>query len=316
MDSKLVFMICFLSFGLVKAEGPLFQHKDTYDQQEFDNVYQDLRKVRLFSMFGTLNCIDLPTFCIDMVAHQVILATGTVSAPILTLGGSSDTGLYLPIASRRISFSIGGSENFRIDKTDGIEWLNGQLTGPNGTISNPAYGWNNDSASGRYLKDQGFMADVINGTEMVVYASTGVAVKGTTTNNNARPGDIGESTSTSKTTITNIATTNVWQNYDSVALNSGDWVCGGGMGFVQNGATITQVKAVISVNSGNTTTDHLFGDNQQDGPPPTANSNQSVQIVAYHLLLGSQTTVYLKGLASFSAGTPQFSGRITCVRPR
>lgn len=39
---KLLFILFLMpSFSL--AEGPLFQHKDTYDQQEFENVYQDLR---------------------------------------------------------------------------------------------------------------------------------------------------------------------------------------------------------------------------------------------------------------------------------
>src|SRR6185436_17965626 len=39
-----VFLLVFMMYLIATAEGPLFRHKDSAIQQEFENVYQDIRR--------------------------------------------------------------------------------------------------------------------------------------------------------------------------------------------------------------------------------------------------------------------------------
>jgi len=67
---KLRYLIPLLFCGsLVFAEGPAFQHKDPFIQQEFENAYQDIRTV--LGLNGSARCIDGPTFCVDTVNNLV-----------------------------------------------------------------------------------------------------------------------------------------------------------------------------------------------------------------------------------------------------
>jgi hypothetical protein len=140
--------------------------------------------------------------------------------------------------------------------------------------------------------------------------------KGTATNDNAASGYIGESARAINTTFTNAAATTQFKDVTSISLTAGDWLVTGNVSFTLNGATMTQAAAAISINSNNTTTDHVQGDNLVFGAPPTANYDQDLNIGDYRLSLTGTTTVYLKGRCDFSAGTPQHKGRISAVRIR
>lgn len=128
------------------------------------------------------------------------------------------------------------------------------------------------------------------------------------------PGEIGEVIQSVVSTAANTAATGTFGNVTSIALTAGDWDITGQVEMQLNGATMTTVfVAAISINSGNTTTDHIEGDNVTRNLPPSALGSVCTS-VATRLLLAASTTVYLKALASFSAGQPQALGTIRARR--
>ena len=66
-------------------------------------------------------------------------------------------------------------------------------------------------------------------------------------------------------------------------------------------AACTGVVAAISVNSGNTTTDHVTGDNQFD-VPLTGAALPGALSFSYILTLDAATTVYLKAKTAVAVG--------------
>jgi len=151
----------------------------------------------------------------------------------------------------------------------------------------------------------------------IIISSTTDAVytKGTNTNDSPAAGYVGEIVTSTVTTFANITTTATFQNITSISLTAGHWIVAGAGAFTLNGATgAAQVQVVISQFTGNTTTDHAYGDNLFRQTGPTANTDPSVTIPNYEIKLSGSATVYLKGVTNFTAGNPQFAGRITATR--
>jgi len=144
--------------------------------------------------------------------------------------------------------------------------------------------------------------------------------QGTTTNDSASAGYLGEAvrSSIASGSAVNAGTSAQFSDVTSISLTAGDWDVSGIVGFTANGATVTAANAfaAISTNSGNTTTDHVTGDNQIAGMEPTATYDRTLEIPTYRMSLSGTTTVYLKGRVSYSAGTPKFYGRISARRVR
>lgn len=94
---KLLFFIG-LWISAAYAGGPIFQHKDTYINQEFENIYQDLRR-NSYAISGSSQCIDPPTFCVDSINNQVLISSSsTSSGPGLAFSNDSTTGFKIPVA--------------------------------------------------------------------------------------------------------------------------------------------------------------------------------------------------------------------------
>lgn len=143
--------------------------------------------------------------------------------------------------------------------------------------------------------------------------------KGTATNDNAATGYIGETVVSVQSSFQNAGASSQWFNVTSVSLTAGDWLAFGTVGTNHNGATITagSIACAVSIHSGNTTTDHVLPDNVSDiFDSPTAAQDSAGFVDGYRLSLSGTTTVYLKALIGFTAGTPRARGRIRCVRIR
>lgn len=140
---------------------------------------------------------------------------------------------------------------------------------------------------------------------------------GTTTNDSAAAGYIGEQVIASVTAYANTAATTQFGNITSISLTAGDWDVTGQVLAYTNGATVTRHQMAVSVNSGNTTTDHVDGSNQMEAPPVVGNGASSPMTVSnYRISIASTTTVYLKAASTFSAGNPQVIGTIRARRRR
>ena len=151
-------------------------------------------------------------------------------------------------------------------------------------------------------------------------STTGVSISGTNTNDSAAASFVGEEVRSSVVIAANVSSSAVYQDFTSISLTAGDWDVTGQLKIAGNGATWTAYAMAVSINSGNTATDHVTGDNAWTQTTAAASYNNEtfgLTIAQYRLSLSGTTTVYLKGRVTFSAGTPQLiAGRISARRRR
>lgn len=147
--------------------------------------------------------------------------------------------------------------------------------------------------------------------------TTGTTVlKGTTTNDNAAAGNIGEYIE-SVVAATNFPTTGTWGDLTSISLTAGDWDVTAAYNATANGATVTNSEIGISTTTGNSTTGLVQGSNRFAGPIPLASVRLAgVCVPSYRMSLSSTNTVYLKYEADFTVATPQAAGRLSARRVR
>lgn len=188
---------------------------------------------------------------------------------------------------------------------------------PDGTVGAPSHSFSNDSDCGLYRVGTNSIALGTAGARALeITSSQAVKTKGTSTNDSATAGDVGEYVSASVTTPANHAATGTYTNITSISLTAGDWLVSGLILGELNGATQTALYGAISLFSGATTTDHVFGDNQSMATPPATAYHSGIVIPLWRVSVASTTTVYLKTKADYSAGTPQYVGRISAWRLR
>lgn len=137
---------------------------------------------------------------------------------------------------------------------------------------------------------------------------------GTTTNNNAAVGQIGEivSNSASGVALTTITFTTVC----SVSLTPGDWCIWGNVIFVPNASTdISVIVASISLTSNSYT--HTDGAYSQVSYTPSPVGGQHALCAGEsRISIANTTTVYLIGYGAFGTSTLTVSGYIYARRAR
>lgn len=115
------------------------------------------------------------------------------------------------------------------------------------------------------------------------------------------------------------AANNVFANVVSYSVPPGVWMMHGQLGMqLGTATTLTQIACAISVNSGNTTTDHVTGSNQATSAVAStaSNGNGSAYIPGLRTQVSTSTTYYFKQLATFvsGGGAPDYAGRFTSYR--
>lgn len=144
--------------------------------------------------------------------------------------------------------------------------------------------------------------------------AAGVAVHGSNTNTAAAAGYVGEVIE-SIVAETNSPATTVYGDLTSVTVTAGCWVLNAQAYATLNGATITgTVLSGIGTVTGDDGTGLVVGDTTINLIPPTATSNSSGSIAGKIFRVTGSTTYYLKMRSVYSAGTPQFAGRLTAMR--
>lgn len=141
---------------------------------------------------------------------------------------------------------------------------------------------------------------------------------GTTTNNNAAAGSVGEFVSSTilRASAVNSGATGVFTNITSISLTAGDWDVTGQPVMILATATSTALRMATSAFSGNTTTDHIQGDNDLNSNPATGAYDMGLTIANWRVSIAATTTIYLKAAVTFSAGQPTLYGRISARRVR
>lgn len=155
--------------------------------------------------------------------------------------------------------------------------------------------------------------------------STTAGIVGTTTNDSANAGAVGEficaqvtnggsptGCATNSSTPVSL-TSNTPANVTSVSLTAGDWDCRGNVVFNNGGTTVT-TQSTGSINTTSATNNTLQFANYS--PPSTAGLNPAFAVPTVRESLSATTTVYLVVNNVFSTSTSAAYGRIECRRAR
>jgi hypothetical protein len=196
----------------------------------------------------------------------------------------------------------------------------GQILAPAGAVGAPGIAIAGDPDSGIYRIGANNLGIAVNGAKVLDIGTSGLGIvgglTGTVTNDSAAAGKVGEVMRNTLGVGTNLVTTAVYQNVASLNLTAGDWDVTGVVTFALNGATVTNGAIALSAYSANTVTDHVYGDNVADIPPPTATTASTGCLANWRVSLAAPATIYLKASGTYSAGNPQIGGRISARRVR
>lgn len=138
-------------------------------------------------------------------------------------------------------------------------------------------------------------------------------IPGTTTNDSAASGKVGEFITSNATAVSLSNGANA--NITTISLTAGDWDVHGVVRFAPSGATFTACTSGISSTSATFPSLANGGQSALAGTLP-GSSSQELATPVYRLSLSGTTTVYLIGEADFSAGTITADGFISARRVR
>jgi hypothetical protein len=155
------------------------------------------------------------------------------------------------------------------------------------------------------------------GASGAITPSQTAGIVGTTTNNNANAGSVGEYISQSVPAGSEVPLTTITpKNVASITLSAGDWDVTGNIGFDPAGTTITQnFRGGISTTSA---TLPLAGDATlfYVAPPSNAGAGADMPTGTLRLSLATPTTVYLVAQSQFTTSTSAAYGYIGARRRR
>jgi hypothetical protein len=142
------------------------------------------------------------------------------------------------------------------------------------------------------------------------------AIGGTTTNDNASAGQVGEYIASSQSSFTNMPnSTGQWGDGPTIALTAGDWDVTVTIAFTHNSAGgLQNFTAGIGATSGNTSPGNE-GEDFLKTQAPSSGNNTSV-CFSKRVSLSGSATYYTKLFSSYTSGNPQYAGRIFARRVR
>lgn len=150
--------------------------------------------------------------------------------------------------------------------------------------------------------------------------ATGLIASGTTTNDAAAAGIIGQEINAIVSTYTNFTTTATYENIASITLTAGDWDLSGFFTYSSNSATITAASNAIFVISTTTASAAGATEGRNIAYVPQAallgTSLFSDSIAPYRVSISGTTTFYLNAQATFTLGNPQYVGGLRARRIR
>jgi len=157
------------------------------------------------------------------------------------------------------------------------------------------------------------------GTNIISLTSATLAANiiGTTTNDSAAAGRLGEYISSNVTDASGAAvTTNTNFNVTSISLTAGDWDVSGTLTLIPSALNITTAQAWTNTVSATVPADTNFGGRSVLTNNAGVMAGLRIPFGPQRLLLSGTTTVYLSGLVIFASGTCTASGFIGARRAR
>jgi len=252
----------------------------------------------------------LSAFGLSNPTAKLEIGAGTSSTGFFKFTSSTD--LSSPAAGHwyydgtRLGFSPSTTIK-RVSLTNDVAPSNGQVPIGNGTDYTVA---NITGSNG---------VSVTNGSGTIALAATS-SIPGTTTNDNASSGNIGEEVNSTVSTYTNFTTTATYQNITSITLTAGDWDLSAFFTYSSNSATITGASNAIFVISTTTASASGATEGKNISYVPQAallgTSLFSDAIAPYRVSINATTTYYLNAQATFTVGNPQYVGGLRARRMR
>lgn len=199
--------------------------------------------------------------------------------------------------------------------------FNGQILVGNGSNGAPSVAFLNSTNTGLRKGTGNSLVISANGGGVAEFAATGVSIQGTTTNDNASTGNVGEYLESLVTTATNTGASGVISDATSLSLTAGDWDISALVEFKRNGATFTSTDLEIGITTtaGNSATGLVNGSNYVYAiqAVPTTFTALPMHVPVYRVSIASTTTFYLKMFVDvYTAGTPQYHCRLSARRVR
>src|SRR5260221_14053617 len=159
-------------------------------------------------------------------------------------------------------------------------------------------------------------------TDTIVLVQSGTTKKavyglGTSTNDSAAAGSIGEFITATAAPAAVSLTTTTSANVTSISLTAGDWMVSGTVNFTfgANTSVTNLAGGPSSVSATLPTQDHMF-DQENAAQIPTATSVASYATPVVRFSLSGTTTVFLVTQAIFTASTCTAGGTIRAWRMR
>lgn len=137
---------------------------------------------------------------------------------------------------------------------------------------------------------------------------------GTTTNDNASAGNVGEVIS-SAVASQNAGTSGQYADLTSIVLTAGDWDVKGQIFVSANGATVSVFSISVLPVSGNDGTGLVYGDNASLHNIVTGTGYTSGALYL-RVSIAAGATYYLKTNITYSVATPLLWGKISARRAR
>jgi len=158
-------------------------------------------------------------------------------------------------------------------------------------------------------------------TGSIVFTSAATyGITGTTTNDNAASGNVGEYVSSiigSGSSVT-MSGSGQWGDITNISLTAGDWDVAGLIEYTYGSSSgVSVINVGISSTSGNSSSGLTSGSTYRASTAgPTSAADSSIDISAVRISVASTTTYYLKYNATYTGGNPAAWGRLTARRVR
>jgi hypothetical protein len=246
------------------------------------------------------------------LGNRLYVPDGVQSAPAYAFTAEGNTGFYrasaaiLGVSVTNTDVAIYQTNKTQLGNAFGYCWAStaGASAGGNDTCLSR-------SAAGVVSADTTAI-----GNGLGTFKANGIA--GTTTNNNATAGNVGELITSVIATGSSVSlATGVTSNVTSVSLTAGDWDCSGAVDFTF-GATTSYTNLIGSIS---TTTGTIGGqdskfDFETSAIVPTGTNDATFALPIVRELLSATTTVFLVAQGTFTLSTLKAYGTIRCRRVR
>ena len=237
-----------------------------------------------------------------------IYAGGSLSASgTTTADGLATSGFFGGSKRVIVGYNTSSDYGFIASVDTGVGWKELQLNPSGGMVKVPSSTASTSTSSGALVVSGGV------GVAGALYAAN---LGGTSTNNNAASGCIGEYTSATTAYASKVSlTSNTAANIVSISLTAGDWDVQFNPVFTQD-TPLTTSGLLAGVSSSSATLPSGAAERAHSPSGPNGNSDLSIAPPVTRISLASTTTIYGVATGIFSAGTMSAYGFIRARRVR